>query len=92
MRDQLTGRFQVLQRTFASFTAGQKTVAVLGVVAILFAGVLVFRWAATPSYAPLFTNVAAADASAIVEELEAAGTPYQLADGGATILVPRAEV
>lgn len=92
MRDQLTGRFQALQRTFASFTAGQKTVAVIGVVAILFAGFFVFRWAATPSYAPLFTNVAAADASAIVEELEAAGTPYQLADGGATILVPRAEV
>ncbi|HSE10503.1 MAG TPA: flagellar basal-body MS-ring/collar protein FliF [Nocardioidaceae bacterium] len=92
MREQLTGRLAALQRTFASFTAGQKTVAVIGAVAIVFAGVLVFRWAATPSYAPLFTNVAGADASAIVEELEAAGTPYQLADGGATILVPRAEV
>ena len=92
MRDQITGRFQALQRTFASFTAGQKTVAVVGGVAILFAAFFVFRWASTPSYAPLFTNVAAADASAIVDELEAAGTPYQLSDGGATILVPRAEV
>jgi flagellar M-ring protein FliF len=92
MRDQISGRFQALQRTFASFTTGQKAVVGIGAVIILFAGFFVFRWAATPSYAPLFTNVAAADASAIVEELEAAGTPYQLGDGGATILVPRAEV
>lgn len=92
MRDQITGRFQSVQRTFSSFTAGQKAVVGVGMVVILFAGFFVFRWAATPSYAPLFTNIAAADASAIVEELEAAGTPYELADGGATILVPRAEV
>ena len=92
MRDQITGRFQAMQRTFAAFTTGQKTVAVVGGIAILFAGFFVFRWASTPSYAPLFTNVAAADASAIVEELDASGTPYQLSDGGATILVPRSEV
>jgi flagellar M-ring protein FliF len=92
MRDQLTGRFQAVQRTFGTFTAGQKAVVAIGAVVILFAGFFVFRWAATPSYAPLFTNVAAADASAIVEELEASGTPYQLADGGNTILVPRADV
>ena len=92
MRDQISGRFATIQRTFSSFTAGQKAVVGIGAVVILFAGFFVFRWAATPSYAPLFTNVAAADASAIVEELEASGTPYQLADGGNTILVPRADV
>ena len=92
MRDQITGRFQALQRGFAAFTPGQKTVAVVGGIAILFAGFFVFRWASTPSYAPLFTNVAAADASAIVQELDAAGTPYKLSDGGATILVPKADV
>ncbi|MGH3331991.1 MAG: flagellar basal-body MS-ring/collar protein FliF, partial [Nocardioidaceae bacterium] len=92
MRRQLTGRMAALQRTFGTFTAGQKTIAVVGGIAVLMGAVLLFRWAATPSYAPLFTNVAAADASAIVEQLEADGTPYKLSDGGGTILVPRAEV
>ncbi|GAB2729318.1 flagellar basal-body MS-ring/collar protein FliF [Nocardioides pakistanensis] len=92
MRDQLTGRFQTLQRTFNTFTTGQKAVVGVGLVVILFAGFFVFRWASTPAYSPLFSNLAAEDASAIVEQLEAEGTPYELADGGATIKVPRAEV
>jgi flagellar M-ring protein FliF len=50
--------------------------------------VLTFNWASAPSYVPLFNNLAPADASAIVEQLDAEGTPYELADGGATVLVP----
>ena len=92
MRQHITGRLQNLQRTFGTFTAGQKAVAVIGGLALVLAGVMVFRWAATPSYAPLFTNMAAADASAVIDQLESRGTPYQLADGGNTILVPRDEV
>lgn len=92
MRDQVLGQLRVLQRTFAAFTTGQKTVAIVGSIAILFAGFFVFEWASTPSYAPLFTNVAAADASAIVQQLDSDGTPYQLTDGGATILVPQDKV
>lgn len=92
MRQQITGRLQGLQRTFASFTAGQKVVAVIGGLALILAGGLVFRWASTPAYSPLFTNIAAADASAVIDQLESRGTPYQLAEGGSTILVPRAEV
>jgi flagellar M-ring protein FliF len=92
MREQLTSRLQGFQRTFAAFTPGQKTVAIIGGLALLLASFLVFRWAATPAYAPLFTNMAAADASAVIDELEKNGTPYQLADGGNTILVPREQV
>src|SRR5512139_1728248 len=92
MRHQITGRLQALQRTFATFTSGQKTVAVIGGLALVLAAVMVFRWASTPAYAPLFTNIAPADASAVIDQLEAQGTPYQLADGGGTILVPQAEV
>lgn len=92
MRQQLTGGLQNLQRTFASFTAGQKTVAIIGSLALVLAGVMVFRWASTPAYAPLFTNLAPADASAVVEQLESSGTPYELADGGNTIMVPRETV
>jgi flagellar M-ring protein FliF len=92
MRQQLTGGLQNLQRTFGSFTAGQKTVAIIGSLALVLAGVMVFRWASTPSYAPLFTNLAPADASAVVEQLESSGTPYELTDGGNTIMVPRESV
>lgn len=92
MRQQITGRLQGLQRTFASFTAGQKVVAVIGGLALVLAGGLVFRWASTPAYSPLFTNIASSDAAAVIDQLESRGTPYQLAEGGRTILVPRAEV
>ena len=92
MRQQITGRFQNLQRTFGTFTAGQKVVAVIGGLALILAGGLVFRWASTPAYAPLFTNIASADAAAVIDQLESRGTPYQLAEGGSTILVPRGQV
>jgi len=88
MRNQVTGALARLQRTFGSFTAGQKVTAVLGAAALLLAAFMTFQWASAPSYVPLFNNLAPADASAIVDQLEADGTPYELTDGGATILVP----
>ncbi len=92
MRNQITGRLQQLQRTFATFTPGQKTVAIIGGLALLLAAGMAFRWASTPAYAPLFTNIAPADASAVIDQLESQGTPYKLASGGSTILVPQADV
>jgi flagellar M-ring protein FliF len=92
MRDQITSRLQGLQRTFASFSAGQKTTAIIGSLALVLAAVMVFRWAATPSYAPLYSNLAPADASAVIDKLDAQGTPYKLAGGGDTIMVPQKDV
>ncbi|WP_239456280.1 flagellar basal-body MS-ring/collar protein FliF [Nocardioides solisilvae] len=78
--------------TFTSFTAGQKAVAVVGGLALLMAGFMVFRWAATPSYSPLFSNMAAEDAAAVIDELEATGVPYEISNGGATVMVPKDQV
>ncbi|MFN2363154.1 MAG: flagellar basal-body MS-ring/collar protein FliF, partial [Halarsenatibacteraceae bacterium] len=39
-------------------------------------------------YQPLFQQLSSEDANAIVEELEARGVNYRLADGGRTIMVP----
>ena len=36
--------------------------------------------------------LSAADASAVVEQLDASGVAYQLADGGATVMVPKDSV
>lgn len=92
MRQNLNRTLMRTQRTFGGFTTGQKLVAVIGTAALLLAGFVVFRWAATPSYAPLFSGLAAKDAAAVIDELDASGVPYQLTDGGATIMVPRDRV
>lgn len=78
--------------TFMAFTPGQRVISIVGVSALVLAAFLVFRWVSTPNYAPLYSNLASEDASAIVEELEAQGTPYELANGGSTVMVPRDDV
>jgi len=86
------GPLKKLGASFGSSTAAQKVIAVIGVVALLLGGAAFWRWASTPSMTPLFSNLAMADASAITEQLDGAGTPYELVDGGATILVPQDQV
>ena len=88
MRDTITRTLGRLQSSFGSFTAGQKVVAIIGSIALALGGFMVFRWAAAPTYTPLFSNLAPADASAIVEQLTATGVPYEIGGGGGTILVP----
>ncbi len=78
--------------TVGEFTNGQKLISLVAVISLLVGGYFLYRWASKPSYAPLFTSVSAEDASAIVEDLNAAGVPNELADGGNTILVPRDQV
>ena len=92
MKDTVTRLLRRGQSTFAGFTNGQKAISVLGTLALLLGGFMVFRWASTPEYGPLFSNLSSTDASAIVDELDAKGTPYELADGGNTVMVPRDQV
>ena len=92
MKDTLTRSLGRLQATFGSFTAGQKVVAVIGTIALALGGFMVFRWAAAPTYTPLFSNLAPADASAIVDQLTATGVPYEISGGGGTIMVPSDQV
>lgn len=92
MKDKLTRALGRAQTSFGEFTLGQKLVTVIGSLALLIGGFMVFQWASAPSYAPLFSNLSGKDASAIVDELDASGTPYELTDGGGTVLVPQASV
>lgn len=46
-------------------------------------------WAYRTDYQVLFSDVAPADAASMTAELDRMKTPYQLADGGNTILVPK---
>lgn len=56
---------------------------------VIAAVALLAMWAGQPTYGVLFSGLAANDASAIVTQLDASKTPYQLANGGDTILVPQ---
>ena len=92
MRDRVVDAVKKLGKTFGAFTPGQKVVTLFAVVAIVAGGFVFAKWASAPTYAPLFNNLSATDASAIVDKLNSGGTPYQLADGGATIMVPQSQV
>lgn len=92
MKDGLSRSFARYQRTFMAFTPGQKAVAVVGTLALLLAGFMIFRWASTPSYAPLYSNLSSSDASAVIDKLDSQGVPYKLTNGGNTVMVPKDKV
>jgi flagellar M-ring protein FliF len=92
MKEQVEAYAQKTWRTFNGFPAGQKAVIVVAVVAVVIGGYFLATWSSAPTYAPLYTNLAASDASAIVDKLNAAGTPYKLSAAGTEILVPQKDV
>lgn len=80
---------QRLTRVLNALSTGQKIIGALLLVGLVIAGAAMFRWVSAPTYAPLFSNLAGADASAIVDKLDADGVKYKLSDGGGTVLVPK---
>ncbi len=79
-------------RTLSGFSTGQRAVVVIAFIALLAGGVLFTQWANKPEMVPLYSNINSADAAAITTKLQSAKVPYELADGGGTILVPQAKV
>lgn len=75
-----------------SFTIAQRTIAVIGVAALVLGGIALASFLGKPSYTPLFSGLSGADASTIVDQLQADGVPYELTNGGDTILVPQDSV
>jgi flagellar M-ring protein FliF len=92
MGDRLPLPLRRVAGTFSSFTPGQKAVTITAVLALLIGGYFFATWAAKPAYGTLFSNLSSKDASAIVESLQKAGTEYELANGGQTIMVPQDQV
>ncbi len=88
----LAGPLERVRSTLATISLGQKVVIGLLVAGLALGGVVFYRWITTPTMAPLFSNLASTDASAIVDELNAGGVAYELADGGQTILVANGSV
>jgi flagellar M-ring protein FliF len=92
MRSQAEAYAQKAWRNFNGFPAGQKAVIAVAIGAIVVGGYFFATWSSSPTYAPLYTNLAASDASAIVDKLNAAQTPYKLSAAGTEILVPEKDV
>jgi flagellar M-ring protein FliF len=91
-RDSLTTARGRATAVLAGFTTGQKVMTVLAVVGAIVAAVVFMSAESKPSYQPLFTNLQSSDAGAITQQLASQKIPYQLADGGSTVLVPAADV
>lgn len=76
-------------QAWRAFSPAQRVIGALVLVGLLLGGVSFVRWVSAPTYAPLFSGLAGSDASAIVDSLTADGVPYQLADNGQSVLVPK---
>jgi flagellar M-ring protein FliF len=80
------------RRFVDGFTPGQKAMTILGVVAVVLAGMTFMKWAAKPDLAPLYTGLSSQDAGAVTSALDAQHISYKITGGGGTILVPRQDV
>lgn len=84
----LSTLFGRLQRSALEMTLPQRVFAVLMAGAIILGAVALGQWASKPTMSPLFTNLSATDAAAIVDQLNASGIEYELAASGTTVMVP----
>lgn len=92
MPQQITSVLDRLQAATRQLSLAQRVFTVLLAVLVLVAVVALVQATSKPTMAPLFTSLAPADASAVVEQLDASGIPYELTAGGATIMVPESQL
>jgi len=88
MPAQISAVLERMGGTVKQFTLAQRTLAIIGLAVLLLGAVALTSWMTKPTLSPLFTSLSATDASAVVDELSAAGVAYELADGGSTVMVP----
>jgi flagellar M-ring protein FliF len=73
-------------------TSTQRLRLLAGILVGLAAVVILSNLAFSPNWQPLYTNLSAAQAGQITNQLAQMKVPYQLAQGGRTVLVPSAQV
>ena len=76
-----------MRKLYQSLSGGQRTAIALAVAATL-AGLAFLSWQARVTYQPLYTSLSPEDGAAVMARLKETGVDFQLADGGASILVP----
>jgi len=90
--DQLAKVRESAKRFASGFTPGQKAVTIAAVGAVLVGAFIFMSVSSKPTYAPLFTNLQPSDAANITAKLTSSNVPFQLTDGGATVMVPANDV
>jgi flagellar M-ring protein FliF len=77
---------------FSTLTMAQKIsiglIAVIMIVGIF----VVYKWSSRPEYVVLYSNLAAEDTAAIVEQLDGANIKYQVSSDGATVQVDQKQL
>ena len=81
-----------VQKSIERLSLAQRVFAVLITAGIVLGAVALGQWASKPTMSPLFTNLSATDAAAIVDKLNATGVKYELAASGTTIMVPNSQL
>jgi flagellar M-ring protein FliF len=80
-------------RQFASgFTPGQKAVTLAALLGAVLVAAVFVTLSGKPSYAVLFSGLQGQDAAKITQQLTTDHVPYQLENGGSTVLVPANDV
>ena len=77
---------------FSQFTINQRLIILLALAGSIAGLIAVTLWTQQPDMQVLFANLAADDASGIIDKLKDAKVPYETANGSSTILVPSAQV
>jgi flagellar M-ring protein FliF len=88
----LTNARDRARAVIAGFTSGQKVMTGLALIGLVAAVSIFMNFESSPNYQPLFTNLQSSDSGAVTAQLTTAKVPYELSDGGSTILVPANDV
>src|SRR5580658_6266955 len=81
-----------LRKLIAGLSLIQR-ISILAVAALMVAGLVAFsHYRHDADFHPLYTGMAPADAAVVVQKLKESGVEYHLADTGATVLVPSANL
>jgi len=88
----LNGAVSRTRQYLAGFTPGQKTVSALAAPGLVIGGALFVTHASGPSYTVLYSNLQSSQAGQVTQKLTSDHVPYELQDGGATVLVPETDV
>ena len=76
MPTQITAVLERLKGVVGQFSLAQRTLAIIGVAGLVLGLVALSSWMSKPTMSPLFSGVSAADASAIVDQLDGEGVAY----------------
>ncbi len=81
-----------LRKLYNSLSVGQRF-GIVAAVLLLVGGISSFvHWRHESDFRPLFMNMPAEDAAAIVQKLKESGVEHRLSDNGSSVLVPTAKV